>query len=105
MEEVLEEELKTILRGFQKDKIPGPYGWTIEFFLVAYDTIGPDLLQLVEEYRINGLIHPPLNSTFLALVPKRDNPINLEDFRPISLYNITYKVIEKVIARWLNKVL
>ena len=47
MEEVSEEELKATLNNFQKDKILGPDGWIVEFFLVGYDTIGPGLLQLV----------------------------------------------------------
>ena len=71
MEEVLEEELKETLHKFQKDKISSLDGWTIEFFLAAYDTIGPDLLQLVEESQENGHVHPPLNSTFLSLIPKK----------------------------------
>ena len=32
MEEVTEEELKVALQSFQKDRSPGPDGWTIEFF-------------------------------------------------------------------------
>ena len=98
MEEVSEEELKATLNSFQRDKILGPDGWTVEFFLARYDVIGRDLLQLVEETRINGILHLPLNSTFLALIPKKDNPESLEDYMPISLCNITYKVLTKVIA-------
>ena len=98
MEEGSEEELKTTLHSFQKDKIPGPDGWTIEFFLAGYDSIGPDLLHLVEETRKNGFLHPPLNSTFLTLIPKKDSPESLEEYRPISLCNITYKVVTKIIA-------
>ena len=59
MEEVMEEELKVTPHSFQKDKIPGPDGWKVELFLDAFDIIGPHLLQLVEESRINGLLHPP----------------------------------------------
>ena len=40
MEEVSEEELKVALRSFQKDKSPGPDGWTIEFFIDLYDLLG-----------------------------------------------------------------
>lgn len=54
MEEVSEQELKEILRSFWKDKIPKPDGWTIEFFLSLYDTIGPNPLQLVEETKTRG---------------------------------------------------
>ena len=74
MEEILEEELKATLNSFQKDKSPGPEGWTMEFFLTAYDTISHDLLKLVEETRINGVLHPPLKSTFTALILKKDKP-------------------------------
>ena len=105
MEEVSEEELKATLNNFQKDKSPGPDGWTVEFFLAGYDTIGPDLLQLVEETRVNGILHLPLNSTFLALIPKRDNLEILEEYRPISLCNTTYKVVIKIIAQRFRKVL
>ena len=98
MEEVSEEELKTTLLSFQKDKSPGLAGWIVEFFLAGYDSIGPNLLQLVEETRKNGVLHPPLNSTFLTLVPKKDTPDSLEDYIPISLCNITYKVVTEIIA-------
>jgi hypothetical protein len=54
MEEVLEEELKEVLHSFQKDKIPGPDGWTIEFFLGLYDFLGHDMLKLVEDTISSG---------------------------------------------------
>ena len=99
MEEFLEEKVKATLLSFQKGKSPGPDGWTIEFFLAVYDSIGLDLLQLVEETRRNGVLHLPLNSTFLTLIPKKDNLGSLEDYRPISMCNITYKVVTKIIAQ------
>ena len=105
LEEVSKEELKATLNSFQKDKISGPDGWTVEFFLASYDTVGPNLLQLVQETRVNGVLHLPLNTTFLALIPKKDNPEILEDYRPISLCNITYKVITKIIAQRFRKVI
>ena len=42
--EVSEEEIKETLLSFQKEKSPGPDGWTVEFFLAGYDIIGRDLL-------------------------------------------------------------
>ena len=58
---------------------------------------------MVEESWGNGHINPPLNINFLALIPKKDNSVNLDDFRLISLYNFTYKLIAKVISQCLNK--
>ena len=40
MEELTEEELKVALHSFQKDKSPGPDGWTIEFFIDLFDLLG-----------------------------------------------------------------
>jgi hypothetical protein len=67
-----------------------------------YDIIGKDILRVVEESRINGYIHSPLNATFIALIPKKDDPQSLEDFRPISLCNNIYKVVSKIISRRLK---
>jgi hypothetical protein len=105
MEEVTEDELKEVLHSFQKDKIPGPDGWTIDFFVGIYDIIGKDILKVVEESCINGHIHAPLNATFISLIPKKDDPQTLEDFKPISLCNNIYKVVSKVISRRIKAIL
>ena len=44
MKEVSEEELKQVMGSFQKDKSPGPDGWTIEFFLDLFEILGRDIL-------------------------------------------------------------
>jgi hypothetical protein len=105
MEEVTEDELKEVLHIFQKDKIPRPDDWTIEYFLGFYDLPGEDILQVVEESRREGVLHAPLNSTFKSLIPKSDNPQFFEEFPPISLYNCIYKIVEKIIARRLKPIL
>jgi len=81
-----------------KDKSPGPDGWTVEFFLSFFDSIGSEITDVVEESRLKGEIYRPLNSTFIALIPKKDVLETFEDFRPISLCNCIYKIIAKVIA-------
>lgn len=99
MEEASDEELKEVLQSFQKDKSPRPDGWTIELFLDLFDLLGEDLLEVVEDTRESGRIQASFNSTFIALIPKFDNPSSLNYFRPISLCNCIYKVVSKVIAR------
>ena len=45
------------------------------------------------------------NSAFLALMPKEKGATSFDRFRPISLCNIGYKIITKVIANRLKDVL
>lgn len=79
MEEVFEDHLKDVISNFQKDKIP-----RIDF-------------------RREGRVLSPFNSTFIDLMLKMDNPKSFEYLCPISL--CTYKVISKVFARRLKLLL
>jgi hypothetical protein len=91
-------ELRDILSKFKVDKSPGSDGWTVEFFLHFFDLFEGDILNMVEESRLKGNISGGLNSTFIALVPKVNKPLTFGDYRPISLYNLCYKIISKIIA-------
>jgi hypothetical protein len=98
-------ELKSTLSLLKKEKSPGPDGWTTEFFSLYFDLVGSDLLQMIEDSRIKGKINNSLNATFLVLIPKSDQPASFNDFRPISLCNLVYKLIAKVISSRIKPVL
>lgn len=91
-------EIKTVLEGFSLSKIPGPNGWTIEFFLSFFDLVGWDLLVVAEESRHKGHVSGALNATFISLIPKCDNPKSFDNFCRIPLFNLVYKIISKVIS-------
>ncbi|GJW17449.1 RNA-directed DNA polymerase, eukaryota, reverse transcriptase zinc-binding domain protein [Tanacetum coccineum] len=46
-----------------------------------------------------------VNSSFITLIPKISNPIHIKDFRPISLIGMQYKIITKILANRLSKVI
>ncbi|RVW76194.1 Transposon TX1 uncharacterized 149 kDa protein [Vitis vinifera] len=46
-----------------------------------------------------------LNATFLVLVPKKGDAEDLKDFRPISLVSSLYKLLAKVLANKIKKVM
>jgi hypothetical protein len=98
-------EIKSILQKLKKERSPGPDGWTSEFFLHFFDLVGEDLLQMVEDSRIKGKILGSINSTFLVLIPKQHQTQTFSDFRPISLCNLVYKIISKVISERLKPLL
>jgi hypothetical protein len=95
-------EIKHILLHFKKERSPGPDGWTTEFFSHFFDIVGPDLLSMVEDVRIRGKISKSINSTFLVMIPKENNAVSFNDYRPISLCNLIYKLVSKVIANRLK---
>ena len=46
-----------------------------------------------------------LNASFLSLIPKKNNTLNIKDFRPISLVGNVYKLLSKVLANKLRQVI
>eukprot|EP00253_Pinus_taeda_P006382 PITA_06382 len=92
------DELEGLLKWFKRDKIPGPDGWPIDFFIHFFDLISADLLAMIEDSRVRGRIYDGFNTTFIALIPKSDKPTSFNEFRPISLCNCIYKIISKIIA-------
>ena len=67
--------------------------------------IKEDLLKVFSEFHSTGIVNQSTNSTFITLVPKKDQPKRMKDFRPISLVTCLYKVIAKVLAGRLRGVL
>ena len=47
----------------------------------------------------------PLNASFLSLIPKKNNALNIKDFRPISLVGSVYELLSKVLTNRLRLVL
>ena len=51
---------------------------------------------------LNGCFNPRLAKTLISLIPKDENPTHLRNFRPISLCNVAYKVLSKVLVNRLR---
>eukprot|EP00253_Pinus_taeda_P032140 PITA_32140 len=98
-------ELESTIKWFKKEKSPGPDGWTIEFYASFFDLLGEDILKVVEESRTTGSMYHAINTTFIALIPKSDHPSSFDDFRPISLCNVLYKITSKIIANRIKPIL
>lgn len=99
------EEVRKVLDEFSEDKSLSPDSWMTGFFRAFFDIMGEEVLVAVEESRQFGKIFGALNATFIALITKKDNPNSWKYFRLISLCNLLYKVISKIILNIINPVL
>ena len=64
-----------------------------------------DITRAVLSCLNSGSIQKSINHTFIALIPKVNNPERVYDFRTISLCNVIYKIITKVVANHLKPML
>lgn len=64
-----------------------------------------DLMRMVGESQQHEKSVKGLNLSFIVLLPKKEATNVMNDFRPISLIGSIYKIISKVMARRLSKVL
>jgi len=99
------EEVEEAVRSMPSDKALGPDGFTINFYKACWKLVKHEVWEVVEDSRRSGSIVKSLNSTFIALIPKVEEANTPEKFRPISLCNVIYKIISKVIANRLKPIL
>ncbi|KAG6693248.1 hypothetical protein I3842_10G159900, partial [Carya illinoinensis] len=88
-----DEEILATIKQIPSSKSPSPDGFT------------EDLRRVIKHFFVNGHFLQELNHTYIALIPKTDSPNIVHQFRPISLSNVCYKIIAKILANRLKKVL
>jgi len=81
-----------------RDASPGPDGFNVAFYRATWPWIGDDVTTLVHNFYRTGTLPPEINKTFFVLIPKKNAHVLPQDFRPISLCNVIYKVIAKSLA-------
>lgn len=101
-QEVTEEEIREAIFSMQQDKAPGPDGFTVAFYRNHWDTIKKDFVQMVKNVFSKYKMGEKTKSSHLALIPKDINPHSFDRFRPISLYNVSYKIVTKILANRLK---
>jgi hypothetical protein len=100
-----EAEVKEVVWDCDSYKSPGPDGINFGFYKDFWENLRGDVMRFVSEFHRNGKLAKGINSTFIALIPKIDNPQRLNDFRPISLVGSLYKILAKVLANRLRLVI
>lgn len=81
-------EIILALNFLPNDKVSGPDECTKEFYIAAWLVIGKDFVTAVQSFFIYGFMPKGVNSTILALIPKKENAHTTKDYQPIAYCNI-----------------
>ncbi|MDV3143344.1 MAG: reverse transcriptase domain-containing protein [Sweet potato little leaf phytoplasma] len=99
------EEIVSALKRMNPTKAPSPDGAHTLFFQHYWEGLKDEFMSICMEILNEGKDMGPINNSFIALIPKTRNPKRMEEYIPISQCNVVYKVVAKVIAHRLKKVL
>ena len=103
--EVTREEVKAALDHIGDLKAPGPDGMPSIVYKKHWYFMADKVVQEVLSVLNGGPMPEGWNDTTLVLIPKVKNPSRIKDLRPISLCNVIYKLVSKVIANRLKLIL
>ncbi|KAJ3582295.1 hypothetical protein NHX12_015612 [Muraenolepis orangiensis] len=106
LEEVLStEELKEALQSLRTGKAPGIDGLPADFFKSFWPVIGEDLLEVLKDSLATGCLPLSCRRAVVTLLPKKGDLQQLKNWRPVSLLCTDYKLLSKVLATRLGRVL
>jgi hypothetical protein len=99
------EEVVEVILLSDGNKSPGPDGFNFSFFKKFWGVLEKEVLRLFDEFHSSATLPACFSSYFITLIPKTTSPHLLSDFRPISLLGSLYKLLAKVLARRMGKVM
>jgi ribonuclease HI/exonuclease III len=99
------EEVNVAIQQMAPLKSPGPDGLPTSFYQDNWEVVKGEVCEAISSFFHMGCFEKEVNRTHIVLIPKIRNPSKVTDFRPISLCNVLYKILSKVLANRLKMVL
>ncbi|KAM0857005.1 hypothetical protein ACQ4PT_048756 [Festuca glaucescens] len=98
-----EEEVWAAIRSMPADKSPGPDGFSWAFYQSCWQIIKHDVLSTVDDvFSGHDQFFQGMNSAFITLIPKKDDAVEVKDYRPICLVHSFGKLVAKLLANCLS---
>ena len=103
--DVTADEIKIAMFQIGPTKAPRPDDMNALFYQKFWHIIGDNVINAVLYYLQSGVMGPDINHTNIVLIPKIKSLERMSNFRPISLCNVIYKIISKVLINRLKRIL
>ena len=104
--EITMQEIEQALNNMKNDKSPGPDGFTAEFYKSFFPEIGVFLVRSLNEAFNRGELSVTQYQGVITCIPKEGKPKQfIKNWRPISLLNVSYKMLSACLARRIKTVL
>ena len=85
--------------------MPGLDGLSVEFYKTMWGFIKEEFLKVIY-YSISNFVKcTDSNSGVIKLIPKSGNPCDISNWRPITMLNVDYKVIVKILVNRIKSLL
>ncbi len=103
---ITEKECFENLKNFKNNKSPGNDGLTKEFYVAFWKAIYKPLLECYAYSEEQGMLSNSQRQALIVLLEKQGKDrCHLNNWRPISLLNVDYKLLTKVLAHRIKNVL
>ena len=79
------EEISVALRLCDPSKPVGYDGFNFKFIKMLWSNFEDEICSFIVEFFVSGRLPTEINQTWVALIPKIDNALEVKDFRPISI--------------------
>ena len=99
------EEVEEAMKQLPTGKSPGIDSIPAEFYQELWEDLESDIFNFVTESINQSFLAEELNVSKIALLPKSEDRIKIQNYRPISLLNTLYKIVAKVYANRMKPLL
>jgi hypothetical protein len=91
-----EEEVFEAISNMEHYKALGPDGFPAEFYQKFWQVIKFDMMAMFAQLQDGDIPLYKLNSGLVTLLPKKEDASRVEEYHPICLLNVSFKIFTKV---------